>query len=472
MSKSKIQWLLWLLISIGAGGYFSFVLLKSEDKSLFLPGPATHGHHQIELACDSCHGDSWGGEDVIQDACVGCHADDLDESHDSHPKSKFTDPRNADRLSIIDARYCAACHVEHNEEIVGSMGVTLPEDFCFRCHESIGEDRARHKDLEFDSCASAGCHNYHDNRALYEDFLVEHAHGESFDNASWRASLSDLQAKLAKARAEKTALTSADLSDLVVAEMDQLLIQEWESSLHALSEVSCDACHAQNGEQWQNKPALDVCSDCHEEAFESFTKGKHGMRFALVDLKSLTLAKEENSLSPETSAQEASGANNSLMSPSMARLPMKPESHGKELNCNSCHIPHDYKPKFSQVEACLGCHDDEHSVAYTNSKHYQSFVASNEQPDSVELLSRSVTCATCHMPSVESEEGGNVYTDHNQNHNLRPNEKMIRSVCMNCHSLQFSLNALADEMLIKNNFSGTSNVHVESIDWSIKRLED
>ena len=29
--------------------------------------------------------------------------------------------------------------------------------------------------MGFETCASAGCHNFHDNRALYEDFLIKHA---------------------------------------------------------------------------------------------------------------------------------------------------------------------------------------------------------------------------------------------------------------------------------------------------------
>ena len=54
-------------------------------------------------------------------------------------------------------------------------------DFCVACHsegdQDVRWDRPSHADLAFDTCASAGCHNYHDNRALYEDFLVEHAGG-------------------------------------------------------------------------------------------------------------------------------------------------------------------------------------------------------------------------------------------------------------------------------------------------------
>ena len=55
--------------------------------------------------------------------------------------------------------------------------------------------------------------------------------------------------------------------------------------------------------------------------------------------------------------------------------------------------------------------------------------------------------------------------------NLRPNEKMLRTVCMDCHGLGFSIDALADEKLINNNFNGMPSVHVESIDLVKRRLE-
>ena len=54
------------------------------------------------------------------------------------------------------------------------MGVTVPQDYCFHCHEDIAVDRPSHQGLAFNSCAIAGCHNYHDNSALYEKFLYKH----------------------------------------------------------------------------------------------------------------------------------------------------------------------------------------------------------------------------------------------------------------------------------------------------------
>jgi len=64
-----------------------------------------------------------------------------------------------------------------------------------------------------------------------------------------------------------------------------------------------------------------------------------------------------------------------------------------------------------------------------------------------------------------------IVVEHNQNDNLRPNEKMIRNVCMNCHGLGFSINALADLMLIENNFNGTPSQQIRSLDMVKQRLK-
>ena len=62
-----------------------------------------------------------------------------------------------------------------------------------------------------------------------------------------------------------------------------------------------------------------------------------------------------------------------------------------------------------------------------------------------------------------------IATNHNQNDTLRPNEKMIRPVCLDCHGLEFSLDALADAALVERNFTGTPTVHVESVEWAMRR---
>jgi len=58
---------------------------------------------------------------------------------------------------------------------------------------------------------------------------------------------------------------------------------------------------------------------------------------------------------------------------------------------------------------------------------------------------------------------------HNQNANLRPNEKMVRTTCLHCHGLAFSLDAMADARLVESNFAGRPTVHVRSVDMAQER---
>ncbi len=101
------------------------------------------------------------------------------------------------------------------------------------------------------------------------------------------------------------------------------------------------------------------------------------------------------------------------------------------------------------MEACVGCHRDRHTEAYERSPHYALWKKelAGEAP-----AGSGVSCASCHLPRDEyrAPEGSvkRMLVQHNQNDNLRPSEKMIRPVCMSCHGLGYSIDALADAKLV------------------------
>lgn len=435
----KLLWLLWLVLLLALAGYYGYQLFLDDEKDEFLIGEATYGHYQIEMSCDTCHTDAFGGEDALQEACVGCHAQELEDAHDSHPKKKFTDPREAYRLEILDGRYCVSCHTEHQKDQTHAMGVTLPDDYCFHCHEDVVNERPTHKDLAFDSCASAGCHNFHDNRALYESFLVKNA------NQPWLAEIAKLNAPDYAASHAGIDIPSNNYP-LHSQGASSDVHKDWPATAHGSAGVSCAGCHQQTGAQtWTEKPGVAECAACHSNEADGFKRGKHGMRLN------------------ETALQDL-GA----ISPAESPLAFKESALQMHQGCNSCHSSHQFDTKTAAAEACLTCHNDEHAQAYTQSPHGKLW----QKEQTGELAEGSgVSCATCHMPRVIKVENGTefVRVEHNQNDNLRPNEKMIRSVCMNCHSLEFSIDALADPALIENNFSGKPAIHIPSIDWALER---
>ena len=421
-------------------------------KTMMQPGETTHGHYQIELACNACHTPMMG---VKQDACLDCHQEELKISRDTHPAKKFNGATNADRLKLLDAQKCITCHREHVPERTHPMGLSLPTDYCYHCHQDVMEQRPSHKDFAFNSCATAGCHNYHDNRALYENFLAKHSdepdmldaqsvmlrtNAELQTKANGKVPVGDRQK--GKDSDKKGPLMLADMDAPKSVKTPQSMLDDWEATAHAAAQVNCSQCHIDNGNVdktndsdpvWSNQVDHLTCGKCHERELAGFTAGKHGMRLA-------------QQLSP--------------MTPGEARLPMKSSMAHASLNCSSCHSGHRFDTQFAAVDACLSCHNDRHSLAYQESSHFElwkSEVAGEGEAGT------GVSCATCHMPRMEDDDG-EVFVQHNQNDNLRPNEKMIRSVCGHCHGVAYSIDALADEKLIQTCFQGTPSVHIESVD--------
>ncbi len=400
-SKKGWIWMVWIAASLIGTGMLARKMFAGDDKRMFLPGQTSAGHYQIELRCDECHTPGMG---VKQDACVRCHGEELKATHDAHPKAKFDDPTKAYLLKQIKADECITCHTEHNPDATHPMGVTVPLNYCAFCHQEVGDNRPSHKGLGFDTCATAGCHNFHDNRALYERFLQQHADEPALLTNQLVAALGE-----PRVMGESLGMGDADASG------PDELVADWADSLHATQGVNCTACHNEGNEDWTDHPAPSACAGCHKENVDGWMAGRHGMRVAA-------------GLSP--------------MTPAMARLPMQPHSLHRELDCSSCHGAHGYNTRHAAVDACLECHADDHSLAYRNTTHFKLLESGT-----------GASCATCHMPRTENEEG-RMIVQHNQNDNLRPNEKMVRSVCMDCHGTDFSLQALADPNLVDTCYDG------------------
>jgi predicted CXXCH cytochrome family protein len=438
-------WLLWLAASGLLAAWLAYAVQAPDRQQAFMPGKVTHAHHQIELKCAACHAEPFKGRAGIQDACLSCHARELKAMDDSHPVSKFTDPRNADTLAKLDARQCVSCHTEHKAEITRPVGVTLPDDFCVRCHGDIEKERPSHKGMAFTGCAAGGCHNFHDNRALYEDFLIRHGQGGKLKDEPKlpERHLRDFMVYMEYLDGEP--ITASDMDGRAELGPVPKLVAEWEHTAHAKSGVNCSACHQARDESdtlaWIKQPDHTACTNCHKEEVEGFLTGLHGMRL-------------KQGMTP--------------MQPGMAEQPMKPSAGHAKLTCMSCHGAHRFDTRKAAVEACLTCHDDGHTRAYKASPHFGLW---HEEISGRGAKGSGVSCATCHLPRVEfttPEDETRVLVQHNQNDNLRPNEKMVRSVCMNCHGLQFSLDALADGKLVAGNFKGMPAKQIESIRMALE----
>lgn len=198
--------------------------------------------------------------------------------------------------------------------------------------------------------------------------------------------------------------------------------QQWQTSAHALAEVNCSSCH-QNEEtkKFVAKPTEESCKSCHESSVDTFLLGKHGIR-TLEGLSALT--------------------------PAMAHLPMQDSSLDKQMNCNTCHNVHTVNTYEASVDSCLTCHRDNHSLNYKSSPHGTIFrdIGTLPRPNQ-----DAVTCATCHLPREVS--GDKVLVNHNNTYTLKPGDRMVKEVCMNCHGLEHAYNSIFDDELVEANFA-------------------
>jgi predicted CXXCH cytochrome family protein len=424
------------------------------EQTLFLPGHTSSGHHQIEKACETCH-TAFGGVD--DGSCLACHGESLGARNDSHAPIKFDDPVRASQLTQYDARSCVACHREHRAEARLRGSVSVPQTFCVSCHPNVRQERPSHVGFDDAGCASAGCHNYHDNRALYRDFLVRQRGSEDLRPEPKLPVPAALRAR------DLRALPPPDLPERIYREPGlggeqphvwqarlPTAVREWATSAHARAQVNCTGCHREPGGDkaawsWPVDDAL--CGSCHRDERLGFRDGKHGMRLTA-------------GLAP--------------MSPSLARIPMKQTATELTLGCNSCHGAHRFDRDRAAVSACEGCHDDDHTRAYRDSPHFVAWqleVREEAEPGT------GVSCATCHLPrKLAGHPGGRPASsgskgavtravrtgaaskgfviEHNQNANLRPSDRMFREVCIHCHPATFSLASLADPDLVRRNFRG------------------
>ena len=439
----RFQATAWLLLSGGLAAWWSHVFFQAEDKTALLPGKTSHGHYQIELQCSACHDTEPDGlldSAVSNNACLKCHDSDLEEADDSHPPIKFKKPENRPFLAKIDARRCVTCHTEHKPAATAPMGLTVPADYCAYCHQSTIEERETHQGLGFETCATAGCHNYHDNRALYERHLALHALEPAHLPDAHVATLDSLRAYLT-AHPETKALTAADADAPPGVQLSAAHLGQWSADAHALAGVNCSACHQPDKAAWQDQVAVATCASCHPGEEAGFLRGKHGMRLAA-------------GLSP--------------MTPALARQPMHADAAHRQLDCASCHGSHDFDPRAAAYSACIQCHDDDHTRAYQGSAHFTTW---QRELSGVAAAGTGVSCATCHMPRLEDGDRGHL-VEHNQSATLTPNEKMLRPVCQQCHGLPFAIDALADRELIERNFTGAPAGHVPSTDWALQRAID
>lgn len=396
----KIYTLVILLFLISLLSYVFF----SDKRTIFLPGQTSNSHHLIEHSCNSCHK---AFDSVPNNNCNNCHNKDL--AQDSHSQEKLLNSKLGFQKEFQKSN-CKDCHQEHNGKL---RPINTKQDFCFSCHQKVKVELESHKNFTPSSCASSGCHNYHDNTALNITLMKKQLAIDPSDLTFQTLAL-DRELK-------EVSLLGDFPRDL---NFNQEIISNWQSSYHAQASVNCTDCHKATNDVFIKNPTQSSCAKCHSYELSGFQQSAHGIR-------------EYLNLSPLVQKQ--------------SRLPMKlKEDEHRKLSCFICHDVHTANTRQAAVESCLKCHNDDHSQKYLQSKHATLFAPEDKQRPGVQ----AVSCATCHMPRVEIVvEGKNkVVVQHNNSFNLRPRDRMLK-ICLDCHDFEFSFNSIFDDEMVKSNFT-------------------
>ena len=77
VSETTVKWVVWVVLTILASVWLGYSMISdTADKTIFMPGALSPGHHQLAEACDACHVDAFGGGEVLQQSCVDCHGEE------------------------------------------------------------------------------------------------------------------------------------------------------------------------------------------------------------------------------------------------------------------------------------------------------------------------------------------------------------------------------------------------------------
>jgi predicted CXXCH cytochrome family protein len=334
----------------------------------------------------------------------------------------FDDPRWASSQEAERALQCIGCHREHHGE---SRALQVDAGFCFACHDDVVRKRASHATFAPATCGNSGCHNYHDNSVLNEAFLREELAAPVLASGpGLRAEPRMLSRHARQGAPAAVAQVPAGLDG------DSKIIARWQGSAHAGADVGCADCHQPKGQALILRPGRTVCAECHDFAAATFVTGQHGVRGRV-------------GLAP--------------LEPRLARLPMR-APHPQQpavLDCGSCHEPHRVDTTVAATSACLGCHADRHSLAFVDSPHARRHGSA---------IGDAMTCATCHMPRTMSPDEPKVVVEHGNTFTLRPRDRMLGSVCLDCHGLAFAMSSLYDDALVENNFRGRPRTRHPTLD--------
>ncbi len=185
-------------------------------------------------------------------------------------------------------------------------------------------------------------------------------------------------------------------------------VKDWEASKHADAGVSCDTCHGdahQNAADYKKAvlPSEQVCAECHNEQFTSFTHGKHNMSWKVLNAIPATHFAPDELIE---GGRGCGGCHNMGIRTEEEKAVQQEKGYRYQNNsCDECHTRHAFSIKEAQnPKACQTCHmgyDHPQWEMWSSSKHGVRYYAklAGDLPEGAV----APTCQTCHLPNGTHE---------------------------------------------------------------------
>jgi hypothetical protein len=180
-------------------------------------------------------------------------------------------------------------------------------------------------------------------------------------------------------------------------------VQDWKVSKHSSEDVSCADCHGDShttAEDFKKAqlPNEKVCAGCHEEQFESFSKGKHNFGWTTLNAIPATHMAPDELIE---GGRGCGGCHNMGIKTEEQKKEQLDKGYRYQANsCDECHTRHSFSKKEAQSpRACQQCHmgyDHPQWEMWSSSKHGERWFA--KQNGDLPADAAAPTCQTCHLP--------------------------------------------------------------------------
>jgi len=185
-------------------------------------------------------------------------------------------------------------------------------------------------------------------------------------------------------------------------------VQGWKVSKHFENGVDCVTCHGDKHSGSKNYkeavlPDEKLCAECHEEQFESFSKGKHNYGWTSLNALPATHYAPDELIE---GGRGCGGCHNMGIKSEEQKADQLAKGYRYQNNsCDECHTRHSFSKKEAQnPKACQQCHmgyDHPQWEMWSSAKHGARYYIRKEGdlPDEAP----APTCQFCHLPDGTHE---------------------------------------------------------------------